>query len=110
MFLLAIPFTVASYQIIVLLANNVLVIINSEGIKYEGRLMKWETIVNFSTSTCQDAEIGNYTSLYLHLSDSHLAVVIDITSLNVDEVQIREFIAMYSTKPEDNGHSYIVAP
>ncbi|MVT39399.1 hypothetical protein GO495_02270 [Chitinophaga oryziterrae] len=95
---------VALYNWICLLRGEVVLLISSDGMKYEGKMMRWNTIVDFETVTYHDSETGNCTYLILKLSNSYLSVNIDISRLNANEEQIREWIKMYTTLPVDKGH------
>ena len=105
MWILLIVFSVAAfYNWIRLIRREVILLIGNDGMKYEGKMIKWETIVDFETVTYQDSEAGNNTHLILNLSSSHLSVNINISKLNTNEKQIREWIEMYTTLPVDRGH------
>jgi hypothetical protein len=105
MWILLIIFSVvAFYNWISLLRREVVLLISSDGMKYEGRMMKWDTIVDFETVTYHDSETGNNTYLILKLSNSYLNVNIDISKLNANEKQIRAWIEMHTTLPVDRGH------
>lgn len=92
---------------IALFRNKVVLLINSYGMKYEGKMMRWDTIVAFWTTTYDDSETGKWTSLGLQLSNSYLSVDINISRLGVSEDQIREWIRMYSPLPADEGHRIV---
>lgn len=105
MWILLIIFSaVAFYNWIGLLRREVILRISNDGMKYEGKMMRWDTIVDFETVTYHDPETGSYTCLVLNLSNSYLSINIDISKLNTNEKQIREWIKMYTIAPVDRGH------
>ena len=103
--ILLVIFSVAAlYNWIGILRREVILLISKDGMKYEEKMMKWETIVDFETVTYQDSEAGSNTYLILSLSSSYLSININISKLNTNEKQIREWIEMYTTLPVDRGH------
>jgi hypothetical protein len=95
---------VSVYHWVLLLIGETILLISNEGMKYEGKMIRWEQINQFETVTYEDSETGNNTYLVLKVSNSYLDVNINITRLDTDKMQIREWIQMYSTLPADIGH------